>query len=234
MSLNCIIVDDEILAQDVLERYCERMPNLKVIAKCHTAIEAISVLNEHSIDLIFLDINMPEISGLEMLKMLENRPKVIFTTAYSEFAIDSYDVGAVDYLLKPIQFDRFVKAVNRVYSQTKIVENKTIENLESNIVLKQDGALVKVQLNAILYIEAYGNYINIYTRKKKFTIREKMHEIENKLPSHLFVRSHKSYIVSLNEISKIEGNRIFIDDKEIPIGKVYRIDVLRKFKDISR
>lgn len=228
MRLNCIIIDDEYLAQNVLVNYIDKLQDLNLVSKCSSALEAITILNAVNIDLIFLDINMPEISGLEMLKMLEKPPKVILTTAYSEFALESYDLGVVDYLLKPIPFDRFVKAVNRVYALFNKIENESVEKLETNIVLKQDGVFYNLLFEDILFIKAYGNYINIYTVSKKILIRKKLHIIERQIPSSLFARSHKSYIVSLKNISKIVGNRIFIKEHEIPIGVVYKSELMKK------
>ncbi len=234
MSIKCIIVDDERLAQNVLEKYINTLPSLLLLQKCSTALEALSYLHEHPVDLMFLDINMPEMSGLDMIKTLEKAPKVILTTAYSEYALESYDYGIVDYLLKPIAFDRFLKAVNRViassHNDADTSKDKPEHETQDWIILKQDGILNKTPLEDILYIEAYGNYLNVYTREEKFMIREKLHEIEKKLPPKLFVRIHKSFIVSLNRISSVKGNRVMIGDIAIPIGDYYKAELDKRIK----
>lgn len=232
MNLNCVIIDDEYLAQNVIVNYIEKLKNLHLVARCNTALEAIATLNTHKVDLIFLDINMPEISGLDMLKMLENPPKVILTTAYSEFALESYDFGVVDYLLKPIPFERFVKAVNRVYALLNKGDELSIEKLDTSIVLKHDGILYTVLFDDILFIEAQGNYIKVYTTSKNFLIREKLHLLEKKIPSSLVVRSHKSYLVFLKKISKVSRNTVFIHNYDIPIGAFYKAEFLKKTQDI--
>ena len=233
MKLDCVIIDDEYLAQNVLVAYIEKLENLHLVARCNTALEAIATLNTYKIDLIFLDIDMPEVSGLDMLKMLENPPKVIFTTAYSEFAVESYDFGVVDYLLKPIPFERFVKAVNRVCALLSNVEELSAEKIDTSIVLKQDGFFHKVLFADILFMEANGNYIKVYTTSKKFLIREKLHLLEKKIPPSLVVRSHKSYLVFLNKISKISRNKVFIQNYKIPIGAFYKAEFLKKTHDIN-
>jgi len=232
MKLKCVIIDDEYLAQNVLVNYIEKLKTLHLVARCNTALEAIATLNTHKVDLIFLDINMPEISGLDMLKMLENPPKVILTTAYSEFAVQGYDFGVVDYLLKPIPFERFAKAVNRVYALLSNVEESSTNKIETSIVFKQDGMFYKVLFADILFMEAQGNYIKVYTTSKSYLIREKLHIMENKIPTSLIVRSHKSYLVFLNRISKISGNKIFIQNYNIPIGAFYKAEFLKKTQDI--
>ncbi|NPD47361.1 MULTISPECIES: LytTR family DNA-binding domain-containing protein [unclassified Lentimicrobium] len=230
MKLNCVIIDDEYLAQNVLFSYIEKLNDLHLVARCNTALEAITTLNTHKVDLIFLDINMPEISGLDMLKMLENPPKVILTTAYSEFALESYNFGVVDYLLKPIPFERFVKAVNRVHALLSKGDELSSEKFDASIMLKQDGIFYKVLFEDILFMEANGNYIKVYTTSKEFLIREKLHLIEKQIPPSLVARSHKSYLVFLNRISKISGNKVFIQNYKIPIGAFYKLEFLKKIE----
>lgn len=234
MNLNCVIIDDEYLAQNVLVSYIEKLEDLHLVDRCNNALEAISTLNSHKVDLIFLDINMPEISGLEMLKMLEKPPKVILTTAYSEFALESYDFGVVDYLLKPIPFDRFVKAVNRVHAILSKGDELSTEKFDASIMLKQDGIFYKVLFDDILYLEADGNYIKVHTTSKKFLIREKLHIIEKQIPPSLAVRLHKSYLVFLNKISKISGNKVSIQNHNIPIGAFYKAGFLKKIKNFKK
>jgi len=229
----CLIVDDEELAQDVIEKYIESMPMLELSGKCSNAIEAISHLHENTIDMMFLDINMPEINGLEMLKTLNNPPKVILTTAYSEFALESYDLGVVDYLLKPIKLDRFIKSVNRAFEQfskngSSEVNVKSPEDELKSLFIKEDHITYSIDFKDILFIEAYGNYLKIYTPEKTYVIRETMQNILGKVPEKKFIRVHKSYIVSLEKIKKIMGNIIYIDSHEIPVGSTYKLELSNK------
>ena len=231
MELKCLIVDDEVLAQDVIEKYISTVPTLNLVGKCDSAIEAISFLHNNHIDLLFLDLNMPELSGLEMLKTLANPPKVILTTAYSEYALESYEYGVVDYLLKPIKLERFIKAVNKVVDQcSEKAENEIIseKQLGQTIFIKEDQVTYQINLNDILYVEAYGNYLKVHTLEKVYVIRDTMHDMEDKLPETLFMRIHKSYIVSISKIESMSGNRVFINQNEIPVGEMYKMSLKQK------
>ena len=168
MEIRCLIVDDEVLAQNVIEKYIESIPTLKLVGKCDHALEAISFLHNNSVDLIFLDLNMPELSGLEMLKTLQNPPLVILTTAYSEYALESYEYGVIDYLLKPVKFERFIKAVNKVvdnYSE-KVDDKKQNTQEHKPIFIKEDNTIYSLLPQNILYVEAYGNYLKIQEKEK--------------------------------------------------------------------
>jgi DNA-binding LytR/AlgR family response regulator len=238
--LKCLIIDDEPLAQNVLENYLSRVDTLELVQKCNTAFEAMNVMRKTQIDLLFLDINMPEMSGLEMLKTLRNPPKVILTTAYSEYALVSYEFGVVDYLLKPISFERFFQAVNKVLenlgeNEIKTPENNKIEEKSPNnfVFLKSDKKLYKVFYDDIFYLEGYGNYVKVFTAEKMILVLEKLSELEQQLPSEKFVRVHKSYVVSISHIKIIEGNMISIGQAQVPIGESYKAGfevVLGKFK----
>lgn len=227
MELKCLIVDDEILAQDVIEKYIAAIPTLKLVGKCDHAIEAIAFLHNNEVDLLFLDLNMPELSGLDMLKTLTNPPKVILTTAYSEYALESYEFGVIDYLLKPIKLERFIKAVNKVvelYDHKKEIQSKEIESQEQqSFFIKEDQTTYQIGFKDVIYIEAYGNYLKVHCREKTYVIRETMQDMTHKLPEEQFVRIHKSFIISLSKIASISGNRVFIKDMEIPIGEIYKI-----------
>ncbi len=234
MQLNCLIVDDEILAQDVIEKYVMTIPTLKLVGKCDNAVEAISFLHNNQVDLLFLDLNMPELSGLEMLKTLTSPPKVILTTAYSEYALESYEYGVVDYLLKPIKLERFIKAVNKVVEQYS--DQSTNESLSDNlpvqtIFIKEDQITYQVNQSEILYVEAYGNYLKVHTTGKVYVTRDTMHEMEKKLPEELFMRVHKSFIISLLKIASVSGNRIYIKKQEIPVGEIYKIALKKKIEN---
>jgi DNA-binding LytR/AlgR family response regulator len=227
MEIKCLIVDDEILAQDVIEKYILATPTLKLAGKCDNAIEAITFLHNNKVDLMFLDLNMPEMGGLDMLKTLSRPPKVIFTTAYSEYALESYEYGAVDYLLKPIKFERFMKAVNKVVEQFPVSKQDatSAEEESYSIFIKEDQITYQLKTATILYIEAYGNYLKVHTPDKTYVTRETMHEMQNLLPEKEFVRVHKSYIVSLAHIESIMGNRISIKGEEIPVGEMYKLSL---------
>ena len=231
MKLKCLIVDDEILAQDVIEKYISNIPTLQLVGKCDNAIEAISFLHNNHVDLLFLDLNMPELSGLEMLKTLNNPPKVILTTAYSEYALESYEYGVVDYLLKPIKLERFIKSVNKVvdqYNENTLVKENTEMQQYQTIFIKEDQVTYQISLNDILFIEAYGNYLKVHTLDKVYVTRDTMHDMENKLPNEDFMRIHKSFIISIPKIESISGNRVFINRQEIPVGEMHKLELKKK------
>ena len=233
MELKCLIVDDEVLAQDVIEKYIANIPTLKLVVKCDNAGEAISFLHSHHVDLLLLDLNMPELSGLEMLKTLIKPPKVIITTAYSEYALESYDYGVVDYLLKPIKLERFIKAVNKVVEQfesTNEMETNSESSQAQTLFIKEDQVSYQVNLKDILLVEAFGNYLKVHTPKKVYVTRDTMHDMMRKLPDEIFIRIHKSYIVSLFWISSVSGNRVFINNEEIPVGEMYKLLLKQKME----
>lgn len=236
MMLKCIIVDDEPLAQNVLKVYISRIQSLELVGICSNALEAINFLHANHADLIFLDINMPELSGIEMLKTLQHQPKVVLTTAYSEFALESYEYGVSDYLLKPIKFDRFLKAVNRVLDSNTQCSSSNSSNSEAQassedfIFLKQDQSVFKVNHSDILYIEAFGNYLQVYTLMHKIIVRETMAEMKDRLPGSIFIRVHRSFILNISKIEKLINNQIVIADREIPVGAFYKNELIKKLK----
>lgn len=225
--MNVIIVDDEPLAQEVIETYVSKFPALNLIAKCNNAVEAFDVLNNNDIDLMFLDIQMPQISGIDFLKTLPNPPQVIFTTAYSEYAMDGYELNVVDYLLKPISLDRFAKAVNKaVAKEQQIQENEPSISANTEtadyIFVKADKKLIKIRFDQINYIEGLKDYVILHTPNGRVVTLQTMKSLEIKLPSDIFMRVHRSFIVNLGNISIIEGNTVQIEKKIIPIGKNYK------------
>ena len=232
MEIKCLIVDDEILAQDVLEKYIHATPSLKLVGKCDNAIDAIAFLHNNKVDLMFLDLNMPEMGGLDMLNTLTRPPKIIFTTAYSEYALESYEYGAVDYLLKPIKFERFMKAINKLAEQFPLpVHGDSAPEYESiSIFIKEDQVTYQLKTGLILFIEAYGNYLKVHTEKKTYVTRETMQEMLKQLPEEEFIRVHKSFIVSLTHIDTITGNRINIKGEEIPVGEMYKLALRERIK----
>jgi len=235
MQLKCLIVEDEKLAQDVLKKYISLIPSLQLIQCCNNASEAISYLHSHKVDLIFLDINMPELNGIEFLKTLQHLPYVIITTAYSEYALEGYEYSVSDYLLKPIRYERFVKAVNKVIDLEKKQLSDTIdkksEEVDEFIFIKEENTVHKLEFSQLLYIQAFGNYVKIFKIDEKVIVaRITLTELESQLPDLLFLRTHKSYIVAIRLIEKIKNNEIFIQNKIIPLGNTYKQEVLRKIK----
>lgn len=230
MNMQVLIVDDEPLAQDVLESHMLKIPGLTLVAKCNNALEAFSVLNTGSIDLMFLDINMPEISGLDFLKMLKQPPPVIFTTAYSEFAVVSYELEAVDYLVKPIPFDRFLKAVQKVQDRTKQPSGARPNSDVGILFVRTDGRLIKTDLDQLWLVEGLKDYVRLCTDTGKIVIHSTMKNLEEQLLSRPeFLRVSKSYIVNLKHIREIDGHTIRIRDQVITIGSTYRDTVHQVF-----
>lgn len=231
MKIRCLIVDDEPLAQRVIEKYADELSFLEVVGKCNLALDAIGMLKDLDVDLIFLDINMPKLNGLDFLRTLKNPPLVIITTAYAEFAIQGYELNVVDYLMKPFSFERFLKAIQKVqevmYSRSApaSIPAPAVEAQEENyIFIKSSKKTYRVNLDEILYIEALGDYVKIYTTERMIVSYQSLKNIEHQLPLKYFPRIHKSYIVSLAKVELIEGNQVKIRDQYIPIGTNFRGD----------
>lgn len=234
MKYKVLIIDDEPLAQDVLETFVTRMEEFEIVAKSGNAVEAFQILKNEKIDILFLDIQMPEVNGLELLKMIKNPPAVILTTAYSEYALQSYEFEVVDYLLKPIAFDRFLKAVNkaidRISLKTKKVESTTVVKAPVNdfFFIKSEGKTVKVKYNDILYIESIKNYIKIKTTTKEIVSLCPIGKIYDMLPRGKFIRAHRSYIVSVNKVEAYSQAYVEVAKIKIPIGGIYK-DAINDF-----
>ncbi len=226
----CIIVDDESIAQDILEEYISRVDELKLVGKCNSAIEAYNLLQLQRIDLIFLDIQMPELTGIDFLSSLSNPPKVIFTTAYSEYAIKGFELEAIDYLLKPISFERFLKAVNKVLKNK--IENNLLDNQGTFIYLKSDAMMVKVELNKIDYIESVRNCIHVHMGDKEIVSYISISSIEERLSSDKFLRIHRSFIVSRDKIEAFSQNLVQVNGKKLPIGRNYKESFLSEMGDV--
>lgn len=220
-----IIIDDEPIAHRVIEGHCKNLPYLQKAGNCYNAFEAMQLLQEEQVDLLFLDINMPKLSGFDFLKTLINPPKIIVTTAYKEFALESYELNISDYLLKPFSLERLIKAVNRAISidskKEPAIEVKEANNNE-RIFIKGDKKHHQINLSEILFIEAYGNYTKVYCKEEMIVSHQKISTFENDLPSNNFLRIHKSFIISLDKIRSIEGNRVCIAAHKIPIGQTYK------------
>lgn len=234
MEIKAIIIDDEPLARNVLREYAKKLPSLNIIGECEDPICAHQLMQQSAIDLIFLDINMPKLSGIEFLKTLKNPPLVIFTTAYSEYALDGYELNVIDYLKKPFSFERFCKAYFRAEELLQLKESasktESFERIKDFIFIKSDKKTIKVDLNEIYYIEGLGDYIKLYTLNKKFVTNLSMKKIESLLPTESFYRIHKSFIISVSKIESIEGNTVKINNIKLPIGNIYRQDFITHIK----
>jgi len=228
-----IIIDDEPIAHDIIKGYCNMLPNMQLMSHCYDAIEALEYLSKNKVDLIFLDLNMPKLKGFDFLKTLPSPPKVIVTTAYSEFALEGYELNVTDYLLKPFSFERFLKAINKVIGSSVAANQSSSEENEATtnqIFLRQNKSYIQVDIETILYIEASGNYTKIVTTDDTITIREKISDMLETLPENGFLQVHKSFAIATGHINKIEGNRIYIGDNIIPIGKMYKLHINKLLK----
>jgi DNA-binding LytR/AlgR family response regulator len=228
----CIAVDDEPKALDVISIHASKAPEIDLVRTFTNPKDALAFLKDNFVDLIFLDINMPGISGLQFVEKLQSKPYIIFTTAYSEYAIDSYNFEAVDYLLKPIEFDRFYKAVNKVKKQIQLNSLQQDSLLSKYIFVKDGYKQIKICIEDILYVQSEGNYLNIVSINEKVLVRMTFQSLMEKLPANLFFRVHLSYVVNFSHIQKIEDNQIFIQDTKIPIGIKYK-EKLMNFLNLS-
>lgn len=226
IKLNCIAIDDEPLALKIINKYAEKIPQLNLIESCPDAVAGMSVLKNNEIDLIFLDINMPKLSGVTFFKSLRNPPMVIFTTAYPEYAIEGFELEAIDYLLKPFSFARFNTAFEKALEQKKLMQSNELKTV-NHIFIKSEKKLFKVEFNDILYLEAYGDYVKVHTTQKMLLTKRKLGNVLKELPSDQFVLSHRSYIVSIRHIEFLEGNQIEIKENKIPISAGQREVVLK-------
>lgn len=221
--IKCIIIEDEILAQEVIQNHLQNANQFKLIAVCSNVLEAVEVLQQHEVDLIFLDIQLPGMSGLQFLRVLPNPPLVILTTAYAEYALESYEFNVIDYLLKPISPGRFTKAINKI-TTGRLFNYPSKENnaLANYIFIKSNSKYFKVNFSEIIYLEAMKDYLKIHTPDYKLITHQTMNDMENLLPSSQFIRVHKSYIISLSFIKSVYGNNIEVDNATIPIGGSYK------------
>jgi len=236
-KISCIIVDDEPVAREVIESHLSKIKSVKIIGSCGNASEAFSLLNEHNVDLIFLDINMPEISGLSFARSINSDIKIIFTTAYREYAIDGFDLQAVDYLLKPISFERLLRAVSTFHKIhfTKIVQQtgEEKEELKDFIFVRADRKMIRINLDEISYIESLSDYLKIHTSSGPVVIRETLSNIEKELPESKFIRTHRSFIVSLAALKSYTNEYLEVNGKAIPISRSYKSSVLDKLEKWS-
>jgi DNA-binding LytR/AlgR family response regulator len=232
----CAIIEDEPLAQNVLKKYIGDYPLLELAAVCGDAIEAQALLTGGDIQLIFLDINLPRLSGISFLKTLSHPPMVIFTTAYPEFAVEGFELDAVDYLLKPFSFERFLKAVNKALSKlgNSRLKKAGEKSVDTFIFLKADKKVYKIDFEKILYVEATGDYVKVVATDNQYLVNNTLKNLLEELPPAGFIRVHKSYIISLDKIRFVEGNYIKIADSDIPIGAAYRDAIFGWLKDKNK
>jgi len=231
-KINCLAVDDEPPALDVLKKYISSVQALELVGTCSDAVEALNFIRQRSVDLIFLDIQMPQILGTDFLRTLKKPPKVIFTTAFRKFAIEGFELDAVDYLLKPISFERFLKAVNKVMDASlngtlSVDVEPQKQGIENYIYLRSDRKMIKVALEDILYIESIKDYIKVIATTGTVITKQSISSIEETLPKEMFIRIHRSYIVSVNKIESYNQELIWIAKQELPISRMYRHEVSR-------
>jgi len=232
-SITCIIVDDEAIAREIIASHVAQIETIKVIAQCKNAIEAFNFISNNKVDLIFLDINMPEISGISFAKAINKDIKIIFTTAYRDYAVEGFDLQAVDYLLKPIAFERLLQAVNRYFEVASTTIDTTLTTTESNdfIFVRSDRRMLKVDFNAIIYVESYSDYIKIHLQDETITTRETITSIEAKLPKTQFLRIHRSYIVCITKIQSFTNEHITVNRKALSISRSYKKEVLKRLEN---
>jgi DNA-binding LytR/AlgR family response regulator len=239
-KVQVLIVDDEPLAQSILESYFLKLSGFEIAGKCKNALEAFSFLSKNDIDVMMLDINMPEINGIDFLKTIKEPPNVIFTTAHAEFAVESYEHNAIDYLIKPISFERFMKGINKLLeviqseSRSMVQEPAAapVPDQKDNIIfVKSNGKLIKVDINELCFVEGLRDYVCFWTEKQKIVVHGTMKHFEELLSRFpAFLRVHKSYIINLNYVTEIDGNCIRIRDQSITIGNTYREEINKLFE----
>lgn len=227
MKLNCVIIEDEPLARNLMVEYVKKVPSLNLIEAFSNPLEAMETLRSASIDILFLDVQMPEITGISLLKILKKRPMVVLTTAYSQYALEGYELDVADYLLKPITFERFLKSVDKITQRLESSPAAPQPVVEPSaapafIFVKDGTKLVKVKLDEILYIEGLKDYVTIHTPNQKIVTLQRLKALEEQLPANKFIRIHNSYIIALNAIDVIQKNEVQIKGVTLPVGDTYR------------
>lgn len=227
MKIRSLIIDDEPLAADVIQNYLEQLPQVEIVDRCANAMDAFSILSEQQVDLIFSDINMPRLNGIDFLKSLQHPPLVVITTAYRDYAVESFELNVVDYLVKPIALHRFLQAMDKVSqimhsNQHYIGETKLVESEKAFIFLKVDKRMVKVFLDEILFIESLKDYVRVHTIYENLVTHQNLNGMSKLLPADQFIRVHKSYVIAIDKVKALEGNSVEIGGKSIPLGRNYR------------
>ena len=228
--MRCIIVDDEPNAIDILQRYAERIDHLTVLGTFRDPVKALQLLHTQETDLVFVDINMPELTGMQLLSSLAHKPLVIFTTAYPQYAVESYEFNAVDYLVKPISFERFLKAVNKAHAQFQLLSRPSTANKDI-ILLKSGTQLHRLNKNEVLYFEKDSNYIIVHTDDKKILVRGNLPDVFELVPAEEFCQVHKSFIVNLSHVDIVEVHQVTVKGKKIPVGATYREALLQRIQN---
>lgn len=229
IRVNCVIVEDEPLASEILEQFVDECKELSLLRSFSTAIEVREFLKEQKVDLLFLDINLPDLSGIDFIRSLANPPLVIFTTAYSQYAVEGFNVDAIDYLLKPISFERFRKAVDKVLQKLS-VQRQAPSVLKPFIMLKCDKKYYKVDVESVLYLEAVGDYVKVCTEREKLVVHDTIRSLHEELGTEQFVRVHKSYVVALNKIHYLEGNMLRVGDRMLTVSLSFKDELLRRLR----
>ena len=230
--IRCIIIDDEPFARQLLAGYVEKVPFLTLKGAYSNGLEALDVINNKEIDLLFLDIQMPEISGIDFLKALKVKPVVIFTTAHAEFALEGYELDVIDYLLKPFDFGRFLKAVEKVRAFNK-PEEPRVETKKEYFFVKESNKLIKLAFGDILYVKGLKDYVTIYTNQGKHIVLQTMKTLQERLPATQFIRVHNSYIISLDHVEAMIGNKIKIGEKLLPVGSTYKSQLMTQIEKLG-
>lgn len=230
MKIKCVLIDDEPLAIKVLQNYFTNFTDFEVIGTFNNSLEGLDFINSNNVDAVFLDINMPMMTGFELISLLEKKTKIIITTAFREFAAESYDLEVLDYLVKPIPLPRFIKCIHKIEAEHNLKNNIKIENhrIEPHIFIKVDKKMVKINIDEILFVEGMKEYIKVVTTEKTYITHKSLTSLTDELPSDRFIRIHKSYTIALNKVKTIEGNRIQILSYTIPIGRNYSKEVKSK------
>ena len=230
MKIKCVIIDDEPLAIKVLLNYFENFSDFEIIGTFNNSLEGLEFINSNNVDAVFLDINMPMMTGFELISLLENKTRIVITTAFREFAAESYDLEVLDYLVKPIPLPRFIKCIHKIEAEYNLKNNIKIENhrIEPHIFIKVDKKMVKINIDEILFVEGMKEYIKVVTHEKTYITHKSLTSLTEELPTDRFMRIHKSYTIALNKVKSIEGNRIQISSYTIPIGRNYSKEVKTK------
>ena len=230
MKIKCVLIDDEPLAVKVLQNYFTNFTDFEVVGSFNNSLEALDFINNNTIDAVFLDINMPMMTGFELISLIENKTKVIITTAFREFAAESYDLDVLDYLVKPIPLPRFIKCINKITTEFNLKNNIKVETTkgDSHIFIKVDKKMMKINIEEILFVEGMKEYIKVVTPDKTYITHKSLTSLSEELPADRFLRIHKSYVIALNKVKSIEGNRIQIQSYTIPIGRNYSKEVKNK------
>lgn len=239
MKIKCLVIDDERLAREYIKNYISKIPELELIGDFNSPLKATELIKKGEVDLLFIDIQMPDITGVDFVRSLSRAPEVIFTTAYQEYALEGFNLSAIDYLLKPFSFERFFQAVNKVIdkmeskagtsNQPQLPEQAETSYAETYLTIRADRKFYKINFDDIKYIEGQKAYVTFHTKRKRITALASLKELEEALPAKQFIRIHKSYIVAINEIQSLEGNLIEVDNAKLPVGKMHKEDVLKVF-----